>query len=149
MQPHGSGDSGFGFERGIEMPLASPALSRRERQVLDVILRLGSATVAQIQDGLADPPSNSAVRSTLRTLEAKGHLCHEKQGPRFLYRSTIPREVARESAVQYLIQTYFPQAPEAAVHAVFQAACDGMTTDGRLRVLQQLQHDPEPTLISK
>lgn len=90
-------------------------LSRRERQIMDVIYRLGCASVQDVRDRLPDPPSYSAVRALLRVLEQKGHLKHEHDGPRYLYRPTVPRDVARRSALRQLLRTFFDGSPEEAV----------------------------------
>src|SRR5918998_48866 len=82
-------------------------LSRRERQIMDVIYRRGRATAAEVLDGLPAPPSYSAVRAMLRVLEEKGHLRHESRGPRYVFLPTVPREKARKSALKQLVQTFF------------------------------------------
>lgn len=84
-----------------------PALSRRERQLLDIVYRLGRATAAEIRAELADSPSDSSVRTLLRLMEEKGHLAHEVDGPRYVYFATTPPEVASRSALRHLIQTFF------------------------------------------
>ena len=76
----------------------SSHLSRRERQIMDIVYRNGKATAAEIHDGLPDPPVAAAVRTLLRILEEKGHLRHEKDGPRHVYYPTTPRSVAQRSA---------------------------------------------------
>jgi predicted transcriptional regulator len=91
-------------------PMSRPslrALSRRERQIMEIIYRLGRATAAQVSAELSDPPSHSAVRSALWLLEEKGYLAHEQSGPRNVYVPTLPREAARESAIRDLVQTFF------------------------------------------
>ena len=93
-------------------------LSRRERQIMDVIYRLGRAAVADVLERLPDPPSYSAVRAMLRILEEKGHLRHEQDGPRYLYSPTVPRETAKESALKNLLRTFFGGSTEAAVAAL-------------------------------
>ena len=75
-------------------------LSRRERQIMDVIYRRGQATAAEVLEDMPDPPSYSAVRAMLRVLEEKGHLRHEQQGPRYVFLPTVPREQARRSALE-------------------------------------------------
>ena len=74
-------------------------LSRREREIMDVIYRAGRASAAEVLDQLADPPSYSTVRALLRVLEDKGHLRHEEDGPRYVFLPTVPRERARQSRV--------------------------------------------------
>jgi len=82
-------------------------LSRRERQIMDVIYTCGSATVQDVVDQLSDPPSYSAVRAMLRLLEEKGHLQHKQDGPRYVYQPVVPREQARESAMKQMLRTFF------------------------------------------
>lgn len=95
-----------------------PEPSRRERQILDAIYRLGEATVADVQDALDDAPSYSAVRALLRILEEKGHLAHRQDGPRYVYHPTTPREHARESAMRRVLETFFDNSTEQAVAAL-------------------------------
>ncbi|HEX2091710.1 MAG TPA: BlaI/MecI/CopY family transcriptional regulator [Longimicrobiaceae bacterium] len=102
------------------MPPSPPLLdlSRRERQIMDVIYRLERATAAEVLDRLPDPPSYSAVRTLLRILEEKGHLRHEQDGPRYVYLPTVPRDSAKESALKHLLRTFFDGSTEAAVAAL-------------------------------
>ena len=93
-------------------------LSRRERQIMDVIYRLGRATAAEVMGGMADPPSYSAVRAMLRVLEEKGHLRHESQGAKYVFLPTVPRDKARRSALKQLLQTFFDGSTEQAVAAL-------------------------------
>ena len=96
------------------MPKANE-LSRRERQIMDVIYRSGSATANEVRDALPDPPSYSGVRALLRILEEKGHLRHEQDGPRYLFLPTVPRQEARRSALRHLVSTFFDGSTEDAV----------------------------------
>jgi predicted transcriptional regulator len=82
-------------------------LSRRERQIMDVLYRKGRATAAEIMADMPDPPSNSAVRAILRTLEEKKQIWHEAEDLRYVYMPIIPREKARRSAVTHLVDTFF------------------------------------------
>ncbi len=82
-------------------------LSRRERQILDILYAKGTATVAEVQTALPDPPSYSAVRALLRILEEKGHARHESQGTRYVYLPMVPRERARDSALSRIVKTFF------------------------------------------
>ena len=93
-------------------------LSRRERQIMDVVYSCGRASAAQVLEGLPDPPSYSAVRAMLRILEGKGILRHEKEGPRYIYVPTVPRGKASRSAVKRLVQTFFDGSVERAVAAL-------------------------------
>jgi len=93
-------------------------LSRRERQIMDIVYRQGKATAAEIHSGLPDPPVAAAVRTLLRILEEKGQLRHEKDGQRHVYYPTTPRSVAQRSAVRHLIGTFFGGSRAAAVAAL-------------------------------
>jgi len=82
-------------------------LSRRERQILDVLYRCGRATAAEIREALPDPPSYSAVRALLRILEEKKHIRHHEDGPRYVYVPTVSQHRARADAVKHLLTTFF------------------------------------------
>lgn len=100
------------------MPDNSPQLSRRERQIMDVIYRRGRATAAEVLEDIADPPSYSAVRALLRLLEEKGHVVHEQDGPRYVYLPTVNRERARQSALTHVVRTFFDGSATDAVAAL-------------------------------
>ena len=97
-------------------------LSRRERQIMDVVYQLGAATAAEVQERLPDPPSYSAVRATMRILEEKGHLRHFEDGPRYVYEPTVERETASRSAVRHLLSTFFNGSVEQAMTALLDAS---------------------------
>jgi predicted transcriptional regulator len=90
-------------------------LSRRERQIMDVLYRKGRATAAEIMEEIPDAPGNSAVRAMLRTLEEKKHIRHEAEDLRYVYMPVVPREKARRSAVTHLVDTFFDGSTEQAV----------------------------------
>jgi BlaI family transcriptional regulator, penicillinase repressor len=91
-------------------------LSRRERQIMDVLFALGRATGQEVEERLPDAPSYSTVRTILRVLEQKGHIRHVEEGPRYVYLPVVTREKARKSAMERLIATFFDgSAKEAAV----------------------------------
>lgn len=100
------------------MPSHKPALSRRERQIMDIIYARGRGTVAEVLEDLPDPPSYSAVRALLRVLEEKGHLRHKQDGPRYVFEPTVSREKARRSALRRVVQTFFAGSTEQAVAAL-------------------------------
>ena len=93
-------------------------LSRRERQIMDILYSQGRATAAEVQLSLPDPPSYSAVRAMLRILEEKGHVRHEQDGPRYVYRPTVARDNAKRSALHHLLQTFFDGSREQAISAL-------------------------------
>ena len=92
-----------------------PKLSRRERQIMDVLYQHASATVAEVMEALPDPPSYSAVRATLRVLEDKGHVKHDADGPRYVYAPAVPPDQARQSALSHVLKTFFNGSAEQAV----------------------------------
>jgi predicted transcriptional regulator len=93
-------------------------LSRRERQIMEIVYELGRATAADVRAHMPDPPSYSAVRAQLRILEDKGHLRHEQDGPRYVFLPTVPREQASETALRKLVRTFFDGSPEGAMAAL-------------------------------
>ena len=96
-------------------------LGRRERQIMDIVIRRGRASAAEVLADLPDPPSYSSVRSMLRLLEEKGYLAHEWDGPRHSYRPTGSPEQLRRSAVRHLLRTFFSNSMESAVAAMLGA----------------------------
>jgi predicted transcriptional regulator len=93
-------------------------LTKRERQIMDVLYRLGRATAAEIMDVLDGAPGNSTVRTQLRVLERKGHVRHEEEGLRYVYTPTVPRHSARRSALKHLVDTFFDGSTTKAVAAL-------------------------------
>jgi BlaI family transcriptional regulator, penicillinase repressor len=87
--------------------LFGPKLSRRERQILDVLYERERASVAEVLAALPDPPSYSAVRALLTILEKKGHVSHVEEGKRYLYSPAQPRQSAARAALKQLVQTFF------------------------------------------
>jgi predicted transcriptional regulator len=98
-------------------PKAS-ALSRREREIMDILYKLERASVGQVLSKLADKPSYSTVRAQLRVLEEKGHVRHEEHGLRYVYVPAVPRDMARRSALRHLVETFFDGSTEKVVAAL-------------------------------
>jgi BlaI family penicillinase repressor len=96
-------------------------LSRRERQIMDIIYRSGKASVMEVQQQLEDAPSYSGVRALLRILVDKGHLRYEQDGPRYVYRPTLTRERARIGALRQVVQTFFEGSAASAAAALLDA----------------------------
>jgi BlaI family penicillinase repressor len=94
------------------------ALSRRERQIMDILYKLERASVGQVLAEIAGKPSYSTVRAQLRVLEEKGHVRHEEHGLRYVYVPAVPREVARRSALRHLVETFFDGSTEKVVAAL-------------------------------
>ena len=111
-------------------------LSRRERQIIDILYAQGRATAAEVQTQLPDPPSYSAVRAMLRILEEKGHVRHEQDGPRYVYRPTVARESAKRSAMRHMLQTFFDGSAEQAISALL----DGSSAKLSEAELDRLAH---------
>jgi len=97
-------------------PFAS--LSRRERQIMDILYRRGRATAAEVLEELPDPPTYSAVRAALRLLEEREHITHEQEGQRYIYLPAVPRERIRHSALSHLVRTFFNGSAEQVVNAL-------------------------------
>jgi BlaI family penicillinase repressor len=101
----------------MSKPLHS-ILSRRERQIMDVLFRLSRATAADVKRELPGDPSDSTVRTQLRVLEEKGHVRHEEHGLRYVYAPVVARQSARRSALKHLVNTFFDGSAEQIVAAV-------------------------------
>ena len=112
-------------------------LSRRERQIMDFLFRVGQATAAEVMDGLDDAPSYSAVRALLRILEQKGHVRHEEEGRAYVYMPLVRRDAARQSALTHLLRTFFDNSAEQAVAALL-AIKGRKLNDAELERLSQL-----------
>jgi predicted transcriptional regulator len=93
-------------------------LTRRERQIMDILFRRGRATAAEVMEELPGEPSYSTVRTQLRVLEDKGHVRHEEDGVRFIYMPSVARHAARKSALRHLLETFFDGSSEKAVAAL-------------------------------
>ena len=120
-----------------------PSLSRREREVMDIVHELGSPTAAQIRECMAHPPTDSAVRSILRILVEKGHLAKEYEGPRLVYSPRIPVVRARRSAMRHVLRTFFGGSVEGAV-ATLLALEDGTLSDEeRARIMSMIDKASE------
>ena len=104
-------------------------LSRRERQIMDVIHRLRGGTVSEVLDELPDPPSYSAVRTQLGMLETKGHLRHRREGRRYVYFATEPRAEASRNALRGVLRTFFAGSPTAAVAALLELEESDLSED--------------------
>ena len=112
-------------------------LSRREREMMNIIFRSGKATATEVLEGMSDPPSYSAVRATLRVLEQKGHLRHQHDGARFVYTPTVNRERARMSALDQLLNTFFDGSAASVVATLLERSKDDMSSD-ELQKLSEL-----------
>jgi predicted transcriptional regulator len=116
---------------------SAPQLSRRERQIMDVIYSLGKGSVSDVVERLPDPPSYSSVRALLRILEDKGHLRHEQDGARYLYAPTVSREKMRRSALRNLVSVFFGGSVEETVAALLSTR-DGKLSEEELERIAEL-----------
>lgn len=105
------------------------SLSRRERQILEILIERGKASASEVRAAMTDAPSYSAVRTLLRVLEEKGHVKHRAEGLRYVYLPTIAREKAKRSAVQHLLKTYFNGSPEQIVAALLDVSSTQLTPE--------------------
>ena len=109
-------------------------LTRRERQIMDVLFRRGRATAAEVMDELPGEPSYSTVRTQLRVLEDKGHVRHEEEGLRYVYMPAIARTTARKSALRHLVDTFFDGSAENVVAALLGGAGARVSEDELQRI---------------
>ena len=93
-------------------------LSRRERQIMDILYQLGRATAAELMKALPGDPSDSTVRTQLRVLEGKGHVRHEEEGTKYVYFPVVPRRIVRKSALKHVVDTFFEGSVEKVVAAL-------------------------------
>jgi BlaI family transcriptional regulator, penicillinase repressor len=104
-------------------------LSRRERQIMDILYQRGRASAQEVMENLPDSPGYSAVRAMLRVLEEKGHVRHEEEGLRYVFLPTVPRERAKRSAVKHLLQTFFDGSATQAVAALLDASASELSRE--------------------
>lgn len=118
----------------------SVSLSRRERQIMDILYQLGSATAAEVQARLPDAPGYSAVRALLRILVDKGHLKHAYDGPRYVYAPIVSRPLAQKSALRQMVRTFFDGSPSQAVAALLDMSARDLSDeelDRLARIVEQ------------
>jgi predicted transcriptional regulator len=115
-------------------------LSRRERQIMEVVYRSGRATAGEVLAGISDPPSYSAIRALLRILENKGYLRHEVDGPRYVYLPTLPSHRASRSALRNVLETFFEGSAEKAMAALLDLSREQLS-DEELSRLSRLIED--------
>jgi predicted transcriptional regulator len=114
-------------------------LSRRERQIVDALFKLGRASAADVRTELPDAPSYSAVRALLRILEEKGHVRHEQEGPRYVYVPTVARDSAKRSALRHLVQTFFEGSTTQAMSALLDASSSRLSDADLERLAKMLE----------
>lgn len=109
-------------------------LSRREREIMDIVYKLGRPTAAEVRASMAEPPTDPAVRTTLRVLVAKGRLHQEYDGPRYVYTPTVAPEAARRSAFRHLLDTFFGGSAHGAMAALLEMEAVGLSAEERRRL---------------
>jgi predicted transcriptional regulator len=119
---------------------AHPVLTKRERQIMDVMYRLGRATAAEIMEGLDGHQAYSTVRTQLRVLERKGHVKHEEEGLRYVYMPTVAKQSARRSALKHLVDTFFDGSTTKAVAALLGGEASRVS-DAELARIEEMLRD--------
>ena len=120
-------------------------LTKRERQIMDVLYRLGRATAGDVRLNLDGSPSDSTVRTQLRVLEAKGHVRHEEEGLRFVFMPTVPRVSARRSALKHLVDTFFDGSSANAVAALLGGEAARVSDEELERIAELVRSAMEET----
>ncbi|HET8773048.1 MAG TPA: BlaI/MecI/CopY family transcriptional regulator [Thermoanaerobaculia bacterium] len=119
--------------------MSLPKLSRRERQIMDVLFSRGRASAAEILEAIDDPPGNSAMRTLLRVLEEKGHVKHEEVGRVYYYIPTVPLEAARRSALSHLVDTFFEGSMENVVSTLVKLNRKKLDPDQAARIARMIE----------
>jgi BlaI family penicillinase repressor len=114
-------------------------LSRRERQIMEILYQRGKASAAEVREAMADAPSYSAVRAMLRVLEEKGHVRHQAEGLKYVYVPTITRDKAKRSAVKHVLDTFFGGSPEQIVAALLDVSSTRLTREELDRMAEMIE----------
>ncbi len=114
-------------------------LSRRERQIMDILYQRGKASATDVREAMPDAPSYSAVRAMMRVLEEKGHVKHQAQGLKYVYVPVVTRDKAKRSAVKHLLDTFFSDSPEQVVAALLDVSSTRLTQDELDRMAQLIE----------
>jgi len=117
----------------------NPPLSRRERQIMDILYQRGKASASEVRETMADAPSYSAVRAMLRVLEEKGHVRHQAEGLRYVYVPVVARDKAKRSAVKHLMDTFFHDSPEQVVAALLDVSSTRLTREELDRMAEMIE----------
>lgn len=123
-------------------------LSRRERQIMDVLYRLEQASAKEIQNALGDPLSDSSIRTFLRKLEEKGHIKHREAGPKFIYSPIVARNKASASALSNVVKTFFSDSPLMAVNSLLDMSMEDISEDD-IKSLEKLIREKKQELNKK
>jgi len=114
-------------------------LSRRERQIMEILYRRGKASASEVKDSMDDAPTYSTVRALLRVLEEKGHVDHQNEGLKYVYSPMIKRDKAKRSAVKHLVDTFFRDAPDQVVAALLDVSAKRLTNEDLDRMAQMIE----------
>ena len=119
--------------------MAGAGLSRRERQIMDILYQRGKSSASEVREAMPDAPSYSAVRAMLRVLEEKGHVKHQAEGLKYVYLPTVTRDKAKRSAVKHLLDTFFNGSPEQIVAALLDVSSTRMTREELDRMAEMIE----------
>ena len=114
-------------------------LSRREREIMDILYGRGKSSASEVREVMPNPPGYSAVRAMLRVLEEKGHVKHEVDGVKYVFAPTVPRDKAKQSAVKHLLDTFFNDSPEQVVAALLDISSTRMTREELDRMAKMIE----------
>jgi predicted transcriptional regulator len=114
-------------------------LSRRERQIMDIVYEMKEVSALQVMERLPSPPSYSAVRALLKVLEQKGHLLHRQDGPRYVFTPRLPKDKARKSALSHLMRTFFDGSTEGVVAALLDISEDNLSEEDYRRLTELIE----------
>jgi BlaI family transcriptional regulator, penicillinase repressor len=118
---------------------ALPGLSRRERQIMEILFQRGKASAAEVRESMSDAPGYSAVRAMLRILEEKGHVKHQAEGLKYVYVPSIGRDKAKRTAVKHLMETFFNGSPEHVVAALLDVSSTRLSPENLDRMAQMIE----------
>jgi BlaI family penicillinase repressor len=119
--------------------MTASGLSRRERQIMDILYQRGKSSASEVREAMPNAPSYSAVRAMLRVLEEKGHIKHRSEGLRYVYAPTVTRDKAKRSAVKHLVDTFFSEAPQDVVAALLDVSSDRVTREDLDRMAEMIE----------
>jgi BlaI family transcriptional regulator, penicillinase repressor len=119
--------------------MALPGLSRRERQIMEVLYQRGKASAAEVREAMEDAPGYSAVRAMLRVLEEKGHVKHQAEGLKYVYVPVVHRDKAKRSALKNLLDTFFSESPEQVVAALLDVSSKRLTREELDRMAEMIE----------
>src|SRR5213079_317095 len=122
------------------MPMSAlRGLSRRERQIMEILYQRGKLSASEVREAMEDAPSYSAVRALLRVLEDKGHVRHQAEGLRYVYAPVVARDKAKRAAVKHMLDTFFNGSPEQIVAALLDVSSPALTRDELDRMAQMIE----------